>query len=320
MVTTSSATGSKEQKVKILHAANTLNYDANGGEGGPQNAFSGGTSLNVSTDEPSREHYDFIGWNTKADGSGDSYKAKDTYIFTYDGGNGGCTVTLYAQWKAKEYTVTYMADGQSVYTEKVEYSKDATLPAVPKKAGYVGKWDIDGKNITGDTTINAIYTAIPIVKPDDVKPEDKADLEDTRAKLEEELKDNSYTEDDKKEIQDAIDDIDNALKVIGNVEKVEDLINKLPNTVTKDDEAAIKAADDALGALTDYEKSLVDKDAKKALEDAKAALAELNKPADPNSPATGDNSNMFLWIALLFISGAVITLTVVDRKRRTAKH
>ena len=45
----------------------------------------------------------------------------------------------------------------------------------------------------------------------------------------------------------------------------------------------------------------------------------LDKPADPNSSATGDNSNMALWIALLFISGgAVITLTVVDRKRRTA--
>lgn len=45
----------------------------------------------------------------------------------------------------------------------------------------------------------------------------------------------------------------------------------------------------------------------------------LDKPADPNSPATGDNSNTALWIALLFISGgAVITLTVVDRKRRTA--
>jgi len=38
-----------------------------------------------------------------------------------------------------------------------------------------------------------------------------------------------------------------------------------------------------------------------------------------NSSATGDNSHMMLWIALLFISGgAVITLTVVDRKRRAA--
>ena len=44
----------------------------------------------------------------------------------------------------------------------------------------------------------------------------------------------------------------------------------------------------------------------------------FNVHAKANSPATGDNSNMFLWIALLFISGgAVITLTVVDRKKRT---
>ncbi len=45
----------------------------------------------------------------------------------------------------------------------------------------------------------------------------------------------------------------------------------------------------------------------------------FNVHAKANSPATGDNSHMFLWIALLFISGgAVITLTVVDRKRRSA--
>ena len=47
----------------------------------------------------------------------------------------------------------------------------------------------------------------------------------------------------------------------------------------------------------------------------------FNVHAKANSPATGDNSNMFLWIALLFISGgAVITLTVVDRKKRMASN
>ena len=44
----------------------------------------------------------------------------------------------------------------------------------------------------------------------------------------------------------------------------------------------------------------------------------FNVHAKANSPATGDNSNMFLWIAFLFISGgAVITLTVVDRKKKS---
>jgi len=135
------------------------------------------------------------------------------------------------------------------------------------------------------------------------------------------LKDCGYAEDAKKDIQEAIDEIDDALEVIGNVEAVEELIDKLPETIKKDDEPAIKAADDAYNALTAYEKSLVDDDVKTALTDAKAALAELNKPADTDSPQTGDNSNMFLWIALLFISGgAAITLTVVDRKKRMASN
>ncbi len=42
-----------------------------------------------------------------------------------------------------------------------------------------------------------------------------------------------------------------------------------------------------------------------------------NKPS--GNPQTGDNCNIALWIALLFVSGgAIITLTVYDRKRRKA--
>ena len=305
------------------------------------------------------------------------------------------------------HTVTYKVDGQVVSTEAVEHGKDATLPAVPVKGGFVGKWDNDGKNITENTVINTIYTEVSVIKPDQVKPNDKTNLEDTKAKLEEELKDDSYTEDDKKAIQDAIDDIVTALEVIGNVEEVEETISKLPavDTVKPDDEEAIKAITDAqtaYNALSDYEKSLVDEAAKANLDKLVAALVAydivegdgsswtedsdhnitfvvnglfgkfvgikidgkdvdkanyevkagstiitlkasyldtlavgehtitvvytdgstdgtFNVHAKANSPATGDNSNRFLWIALLFISGgAVITLTVVDRKRRMA--
>jgi len=230
-------------------------------------------------------------------------------------------VTEYKVTVYKNYTVTYKADDMPISTETVGHGKDATLPAVPAKDGYVGKWDSDGKNITGDTTITVVYTEIPVVKPNEVKPEDKTDLKDTKKQLEDMLKDCGYAEDAKKDIQEAIDEIDDALEVIGNVEAVEELIDKLPETIKKDDEPAIKAADDAYNALTAYEKSLVDDDVKTALTDAKAALAELNKPADTDSPQTGDNSNMFLWIALLFISGgAAITLTVVDRKKRMASN
>ena len=316
VVTSDAATASKEQKVKILHATNTLSYDANGGEGGPQSSYSGGTALNVSKDVPTREHYDFISWNTASDGTGDSYKTEDVYTFINDNGNGGCEVTLYAQWKLVEYTVTYMADDRPAATEKVEHGKDATLTAVPAKDGYVGKWDSDGKNITGDTIISAVYTAIPVVKQNEVKPKDKTNLEDVKAKLEEELKDDSYTDDDKKDIQDAIDDINDALEVIGNVEAVEKLIDKLPDTIRKDDEPAIKAADDAYNALTDYEKSLVSADMRKALADAKEVLAALKNPAELHSPQTGHDSAFCLWFALLFISGmGVFGITLYECRK-----
>ena len=316
VVTSDTATASKEQKVKILHATNTISYDANGGEAGPQSSYTGGVTLNVSKDVPTRMNYDFIGWNTKPDGSGDSYRADELYTFAEDNGNGGCVVTLYAQWKLVEYTVTYTADGQIIATEKVEHGKNATLPDVPAKDGYVGKWDADGKNVVEDTTISAVYTAISVVKPNEVKPGDKTNLEDTKTKLEEML-DDDYSDDDKKNIQEAIDSIDNALEVIGNVEAVEELIDKLPENITKNDEATVKAADDAYNALTEYEKSLVDKDAKKALDDAKAVLAELNKPTVPTSPQTGDNSNLWLWFALMFVSGSgIFGIALYERKRK----
>ena len=318
-------------------------------------------------------------------------------------------VTEYKITVYKNYTVTYKADGEPISTETVGHGKDANLPAVPAKNGYIGKWDSDGKNITGDTTITVVYTEIPVVKPNEVKPEDKTDLEDTKKQLEDMLKDDSYTDEDKKNIQDAIDDIDDALEVIGNVEEVEETISKLPavDTVKPDDEETIKAITDAqtaYDALSDYEKSLVDEAAKANLDKLVAALVAydilegddsswtedsdhsitfvvnglfskfvgikvdgkdvdkanyevkagstiitlkasyldtlavgehtitvvytdgstdgtFNVHAKANSPATGDNSNMFLWIALLFISGgAVITLAVVDRKKRMASN
>jgi len=59
-----------------------------------------------------------------------------------------------------------------------------------------------------------------------------------------------------------------------------------------------------------------DKDGTKEIAKADTVTAKL-----PKSPQTGDNSNLMLWIALLFISGGVLTgVTVFDkRKRHSAK-
>ena len=57
----------------------------------------------------------------------------------------------------------------------------------------------------------------------------------------------------------------------------------------------------------------------KVCHDKKAAveIPATGTPTDPQSPQTGDNSMMGLWIALLFVSGAgVVGTTVYGRKKK----
>lgn len=55
-----------------------------------------------------------------------------------------------------------------------------------------------------------------------------------------------------------------------------------------------------------------DKDGTKEIKKANTVTAKL-----PKSPPTGDTSNLMLWIALLFISGGVLTgVTVFDKRKR----
>ena len=56
-----------------------------------------------------------------------------------------------------------------------------------------------------------------------------------------------------------------------------------------------------------------DKDGTKEIKKADIVTAKL--PDDSKSPKTGDNSNLMLWIALLFISGGACTALTVKRKR-----
>ena len=53
-----------------------------------------------------------------------------------------------------------------------------------------------------------------------------------------------------------------------------------------------------------------DKDGTKEIKKANTVTAKL-----PKSPQTGDNSNLMLWIALLFISGGACTVLTVKRKK-----
>ena len=59
------------------------------------------------------------------------------------------------------HTVTYVIDGEVVSTQEVAHGGNAAAPQIPDKIGYTQiapYWDHDGKNITADTTITAVYT------------------------------------------------------------------------------------------------------------------------------------------------------------------
>ena len=71
----------------------TISFDANGGEGTMETqTVKIGEDTALSANQFTREGYDFTGWNTKADGTGEKYEDGATVNLSDD-------ITLYAQWQ-----------------------------------------------------------------------------------------------------------------------------------------------------------------------------------------------------------------------------
>ena len=92
-----------------------------------------------------------------------------------------------------------------------------------------------------------------------------------------------------------------------------------PNNHTDLKHISAKAATEDAEGNTEYwycggcDKYYSDKDGTKEIKKANTVTAKL-----PKSPKTGDTSNLMLWIALLFVSGGVVTGTTVISKKK--KH
>ncbi|RKP46277.1 hypothetical protein D7Z26_24665 [Cohnella endophytica] len=123
-----------------------VTYNGNGNDAGSAPAAGNpvyNTSITVSGNSGNlaRTGYTFAGWNTKADGSGTSYAANGTANFTI----GAADVTLYAQWTANSYTVSFDSKGGSnVSSQTVDFGQAVSAPSDPSRTGYTfGGWHAD---------------------------------------------------------------------------------------------------------------------------------------------------------------------------------
>jgi uncharacterized repeat protein (TIGR02543 family) len=77
--------------------------------------------------KPSRTGYTFIGWNTELNGSGEVYSDHHVYLETADR-------TLYAQWTANQYTLTFKKNGTGgliTPSDPVVVTYDRKIGALP---------------------------------------------------------------------------------------------------------------------------------------------------------------------------------------------
>ncbi|MGQ5393389.1 InlB B-repeat-containing protein [Paenibacillus sp. M.A.Huq-84] len=155
----------------------SISYIDNGSTGGSvpvdSNTYEQGTSITIKENSGNliKEGHTFIGWNTQADGKGTSYAANTSFTM------GVANVKLYANWEAKNYTVSYAAGMNgtiSAASETVAYGNSpAAVPIVTPNIGYTfAGWSSDGgttkltsaqvaaTTVTADITYTAYYTQI----------------------------------------------------------------------------------------------------------------------------------------------------------------
>lgn len=139
-------TGNTELKAQWgdIAAETSLTYTANGGVG--DNVIKpllNNETHTVISNPFLRKGYDFVQWNTKDDGEGVGYSPGDEVIVDILGEQPN---KLYAIWKIKQYTITYIAEANGSISgttpQTVNHGGSTTsVTAVPDDGYYFVKWN-----------------------------------------------------------------------------------------------------------------------------------------------------------------------------------
>ena len=299
----------------------TVTFDSNGGSAVTAQSIEAGQKATKPAD-PTKNGYDFKGWTL----NGSAYDFN-----TAVNGN----ITLVATWEQQQvvpttYTVSFAANGGTgTMADVTGISGEYTLPengfTAPDgkqfkawSVGGVEKAVGDKITVTADTTVTAVWETIPAGHTCDIKPVAKVEPSCTEGGKEAYYKCEGcgkFYEDalGTKEITD--------LASWGNLAK----LGHTESDWKSDKDNHWKECTVAgCGVIIENSKAAH----ADANNDGKCDTCEYNvgipttpggdKPND--NPQTGDNSMMWLWIALLFVSGfGVVTTTVYGKRRKSVK-
>jgi uncharacterized repeat protein (TIGR02543 family) len=125
--------GYSYDSVTDARASKTITFDSNyvGGATSTTQSIYSGISAALTANTFSRTGFTFAGWNTSANGTGDSYSNSGSVTFAVD-------TTLYAQWTGNSLTVTYDAQGGSAVASSTVSAGGSisSAPTAPTKTGY----------------------------------------------------------------------------------------------------------------------------------------------------------------------------------------
>ena len=124
----------------------TITFDANGASGKME-------SLKVTHSEPTklptitykREGYEFLGWDTKADGTGEGYAPSDMFTTSSD-------ITLYAQWVKNEIS------GKENGYDYVDLGLPSGTKWATMNVGANSRWEVGSYFAWGETSPKTSYT------------------------------------------------------------------------------------------------------------------------------------------------------------------
>lgn len=297
----------------------TVTFDSNGGSAVTAQTIEKGQMATKPTD-PTKDGFDFKGWTL----NGSAYDFNTAV---------NSNITLVATWEQQQvvpttYIVSFAANGGTGTMADVtgvsgEYTLIENGFTAPDGKRFKA-WSVNGNEkavgdkitVTADTTVTAVWEIIPAGHTCDIKPVDKVNPSCTEGGKQAYYKCEGcgkFFEDalGAKEITD--------LAVWGNISK-----NGHTESAWKSDK------DNHWKECTVVACGVIIENSKAAHADAnndgKCDTCEYNvgttttdpgnKPSDDvNSPQTGDNSMMWLWVALLVVSGFGSISTIVMRKK-----